>query len=213
MKKTTLSILFAFVFLASTAAARSNPAEITGGRFLITGGDEQPQNARLETAGFTATGFLGGRYSPWNDICKHDPNKCGLGKTFSVIPYPRVYLGGCIGDCFQFNRGTFEINGTTYQNAYYRGHFDFSQVSFQVPRTNRRKGSMTLRKPFSMTGRLQVCRESNIDRACPADKILYEGDLRGGGTLTVMGEMRVFDNGSRNYPYLFQKSFEYQFQR
>jgi len=213
MKKILLNFLLAFIFLAPTALAETFPAEITGGRFYITGGAEEPQNARLETENFTATGFLGGQYSPWNDICKYDPNKCRLGKTFSVIPYSRIDVGGCVGNCYQFNSGTFTINGTTYQNAYYRGHFNFNRVDFQVPRVVKRKGLVTLRKPFSMTGRLQVCQESNIDRNCPADKILYEGDFQGGGTLTVIGEIRIFDNGTTSYPYLFQRGFEYQFQR
>ena len=212
MKKLISSILLTVFFLFSTAAAQNAPVEITGGRIFIADGEEEPQNARIETANFTASGFLGGMYSPWNDICKYSPHKCALGKTFSVIPAPRVNVGGCIGSCYQFNYGTFTINGTTYHNAYYRGHFNFSQVDFQIPRIVRRKGFMNFRKPFSMTGHLQVCRESNIDRSCPADKILYEGDFQGGGTLIVTGVIKMFDNGTESYPYLFQKSFEYQFE-
>lgn len=210
--KIIFSILFTFVFLAASVSAQTSSVAITGGRLIITGGSqEEPGNARFETANFTAVGFLGGQYSPWNDICKSSPDRCSFGKTFRVPQYPLVYVGGCIGNCYQFTGGTFTINGTTYQNAYYRGQLSFSQVDFQIPRTVRRKGLMTFRKPFTMTGHLQVCQETNIDRDCPANKILYEGDLQGGGTLTATGTIRIFDNGTRSYPYLFQKSFEYQF--
>ena len=212
MRNIIFNVLFTFVFLFSVASAQTNPVQITGGRFFIKGGSEEPQNARLETANFTAIGFLGGQYSPWYDICKFDPNRCSFGKTFSVLPFPRVYLGGCIGECHQFVYGTFTTNGTTYQNSYYRGNFDFSRVDFQIPRMVKRKGLVTFRKPFSMTGHLQVCQETNIDRNCPADKILFDGDVEGEGTLTVTTEIKIFDTGTRSYPYLFQKSFEYQFE-
>lgn len=211
MQKIIFTVSFTFIFLFSTALAQTAPIQITGGKMFIQGGAEQPQNARIETANFTATGTLGGMYSPWNDICRYSPSSCAFGKTFSVIPYPRIDVGGCVGTCPQFNYGTFTINGTTYQNAYYRGHFNFSRVDFQIPRTVRRKGLMTFRKQFSMTGRLQVCQETNIDRQCPADKVLYEGDFQGGGTLTVTGEIKIYDNGITRYPYFSQKSFEYQF--
>lgn len=212
MQKLIFTVLLTLVSLVSTAQAQTTAVQITGGRIFISAGNEEPLNARIETANFTATGYLGGQYSPWHQICLTDPFGCGFGKTFSVIPYPRVDVGGCIGECHQFIRGTFAINGTTYQNAYYRGRFDFSRVDFRIPRTVRRKGLMSFRKPFTMTGHLQVCQETNIDRNCPADKILYEGDFQGGGTLTVTGEIRIFDNGTTTYPYFFRKGFEYQFQ-
>lgn len=211
MKKLIASILFTVVFLASTAAAQTNPTHITGGKFFITGNSqEDSENARIETANFTAVSNLGGFFSPWWAIC-NDPD-CRPGRSFTVITYPAVDIGGCAGDCNQFIRGTFAVNGTIYQNAYYRGRFNFSQVVFQIPKIARRKGLMTFRKPFTMDGHLQVCQISDINQPCPADKILFNGDVKGGGTLTVTGQFRVYDNGTGGIPFFLRRSFEYQFE-
>ena len=211
MKKLILSILLTVIFLFSTAAAQNAPVEITGGSILIDYSSEQvAPNTRIETANFTATGNLGGLYSPWSSICELP--SCRLGTTFAVIPYPRIDLGGCIGSCYQFTGGTFIQNGTTYEHAWYKGYFDFSRAEFQIPRFVRRKGSMRFTKPFSMTGHLQVCKVTNIDRACPADKILFEGEIKGEGILTVSKKIKVYDNGSSSIPYLHRWKFEYQFQ-
>jgi len=131
--------------------------------------------------------------------------------TFSIIPFPRLYIGGCVGYCNQFTGGTFTLNGTTYQLAYYEGYFDFSRVEFQIPRVARRKGLMTLKKPFSMAGHLKVCQVSMNLANCPADKILFDGDIKGEGTLTVTAQIRNLDTGTTIYPYLYPRSYEYQF--
>ena len=209
MKKVILSVLFTVVFLASTAAAQTNPVHITGGRFFITGGTQDSQNARIETENFTATGSLGGFYSPWWNICI-DPS-CRLGGSFSIFA-PQIDLGGCIGSCYQFITGDFTIGGVTYQNVYYRGLFSFPQVTFQIPKIARRKGFVRLQQPFTLNGRLQVCRVSNINQNCPADKILFAGDIKGEGSVTFTGEIRIFDNGTVRTPYLLRKSFDYQFE-
>lgn len=206
----------AFVVIFSVAAfAQTTSVQITSGRFFIKGGaNEEPNNAVLATDNFSAVSFLGGQYSPWFDICLLTPAACSFGQTFTVPRYPRVDLGGCIGDCHQFINGTFTINGTTYQNAYFRGYFDFSQESFLIPRTVRRKGTVTFRKPFTLTGFLQVCQETNIDRNCPNDKILFSGTVNGHGTLTVFMGIKISEAGRPNpYPYLSQQGFEYQFEQ
>ncbi len=211
MQKLILSLIFTFVFLFSNALAQTNPVQITGGRFFIKSGQNQDNsNARIETANFTASGILGGFNSPWFGICD-SPQRCRAGMTFSVIPFSRLYIGGCVGDCSQFTGGTFTLNGTTYQIAYYEGYFDFSRVEFQVPRVARRKGLITLRKPFSLAGHLKVCQVSMSLAACPADKILFDGDIKGEGILTVTGQIKVLDTGTIIYPYLYPSNYEYQF--
>jgi hypothetical protein len=195
--------------------AQSDAVQITGGRFFIKGisNGEEANNAVINTENFSAVSFLGGRYSPWYDICISTPTDCGFGKTITVPRYPRVDLGGCVGDCHQFINGTFTINGVTYQNAYFRGYFDFSQESFLIPKTVRRKGTTTFRKPFTLSGFLQVCSETNIDRNCPADKILFNGAVNGRGTLTATFIVKTTEIARPYpYPYLFQQSFEYQFE-
>lgn len=210
-----ISTAFLVVLFAANIFAQSNPVQINDGRFLINGysNGENPQNALIKTDVFSAVSSLGGRYSPWYDICITTPTECSFGQTINVPLYPRVDLGGCIGSCYQFVRGTFTINGTTYENAYFRGYFDFSQAQIFIPKSVRRKGTMTFRKPFTLSGFLEVCSETNIDRNCPADRILFSGNVAGRGTLTVTMSVRISELARPfPYPYLFQQSFEYQFE-
>lgn len=208
MKKIFTGIFLSLCLFAATALAQTTAVQITGGRLLITGGQEDSQNARIETENFTAISSLGGFYSPWWGICQLPD--CRPGTSFS-IPASMIYVGGCIGSCYQFIGGTFIINGVTYQNVYYRGNFNFSQVSFQIPKITRRKGSIRFQKPFTFDGHLQVCQVSDINQSCPADKILYSGEIKGAGILTVTGVIKSFDNGSAIIPYVLRKSFDYQF--
>ena len=209
MREVIFGFLFTFVFLYSTALAQTDPVQITGGRFLISGGQAESQNARIETANFTAISSLGGFYSPWYNICLLPD--CRMGTSFS-IPGSQIYVGGCVGSCYQFISGTFTINGVTYQNVYFRGNFNLPQVTFQIPKIARRKGLIRLSKPFTMDGRLQVCQVSDINQNCPADKILFVGDVKGEGTVAVTAEIKIFDNGTARIPYLLRKSFDYQFE-
>lgn len=210
MQKIILTILLALTFLSSNILAQNSAVQITGGRLIITGGQEDSQNARIETENFTATSSLGGFYSPWWNICQLP--SCRPGTSFS-IPASMIYVGGCIGSCYQFIGGTFIINGVTYHNVYYRGNFNFSQVSFQIPKITRRKGLIRFQKPFTFDGRLQVCQVSDINQSCPADKILYSGEIKGAGTVTMTGVIKTFDNGSAMVPYVMRKSFDYQFEQ
>lgn len=206
----TILILAAVLAFSFSAFSQTTTADITGGRFNIKGypNGEEPNNATILSESFSATSFLGGQYSPWFDICLTDP-KCGFGKTFTVPKYPTVALGGCAGDCSQFIGGTFTINGTTYTGVYFRGSFTFSQETFFIPRMSKRKGNMYFKKPFTLTGQLQVCEVNDFNANCPADKILFSGMVKGKGTLTAT--MKINSNSFR-YPYLLQQSFEYQFE-
>ncbi len=213
MKKVLTLIVIVFL---SAAAFSQTTADITGGRFFIKGyaNGEEPNNAIVQTDGFTATSFLGGQYSPWFDICITDYLRCSFGQTFTVPKYSNVSLGGCVGDCNQFVGGTFIINGTTYQNVFYRGYFNFERVSFLIPKMTRRKGTVVFRKPFTLSGQFQVCQVRDFDAPCPADKILFNGMVKGRGTLTATMNINVVERTtSYPVPYLFQKGFEYQFER
>jgi len=215
MKKLILVGLLLCGFLSVSAFAESLPLQITEGRFFIKGNQtEEAGNAWMKTPMFSASSYLGGDYSPWTDICKRTPKSCGFGKTFVVPERPDVNLGGCVG-CSgpQFPQGAFTIGEKTYQNAYFRGGFKFSRETFLIPKRVKRKGMVMFRKPFTMTGNLFVCQVSEINAPCPADKILFNGEVAGKGSLTVTTEIRVWDDGVSNYPYLFQKSFEYRFER
>lgn len=204
--------IFAFILLVSTLVFAES--EITNGRFFVTGyvNGETPQNATLGGNNFSATSAIGGQYSPWYDICIADPIRCSFGRSISVPKYPTFSIGGCIGDCTQFIGGNFTINGTTYQNAFYRGYFTFDQVGLFIPRMMRRKETVTFRKPFTIRGRLTVCQINDFNAPCPADKILFNDDIKGHGALTATFEIKSYQSPNYPIPYLFQKSFDYQFE-
>ncbi|HXG84874.1 MAG TPA: hypothetical protein VNI84_12700 [Pyrinomonadaceae bacterium] len=214
-------------FLSVNAFAETIPARITDGRFFISRingsypGDPN-FNAVIQTDKFTAASYLGGNYSPWNQICGSSAPDCRPGKTFAVPEtatansrYSTLFIGGCAGGCSgpQFAGGTFVINGVTYERAFFSGHFNFSRETFLIPRTIKRKGSMTFRKPFTMTGRLKVCSERDYERNCPADKILFDGEVAGRGNLIVTTQIKVADWSPKYSTYLQQQSIEYKFTR
>lgn len=211
MRKPILGFLFTTFFLAFTAQAQTNPVHITSGRIFLTNQYGSP-NVRLETANFTAVSNLNVPYSPWENVCPYEP-RCTPGKTIGVPSQNSdIDLGGCIGDCTQFVSGTFTINGTTYKNAYFDGYLNFPQVGIFIPRVAQRKGFLRLKNSFSMTGHLQVCEISNVQSPCPANRILYEGDIVGKGALTLTLELRMFYFGTTSTPFGWQKSFEYVFE-
>lgn len=216
MKKLFLVGFLLCGFLAVNAFAESVPVQITEGRFFIyrTNGSypgEPNYNAIIQTDKFSAASYLGGTYSPWNEICAS--LDCRPGKTFAVPEYPTVNIGGCVGGCSgaQFAFGTFVINGITYERAYFSGSLTFSRETFSIPRMLKRKGSVRFRKPFTMSGRVKVCSERDYEKDCPADKILFNGNIAGSGNLTVIMQIKAADWLPGNSTYLRQQSIEYQF--
>lgn len=213
MKNTLLLIMF--LAFGVCVFSQTPTVEITEGKFTITGhyNGETLNNATIKTDLFSATSSLGGQYSPWYDICITNVLGCAPGGSFTAPKYSRVSLGGCVGDCHQFIGGAFTIGGKTYEGVFYRGYFDFSRETFALPKMNRRKGTVVLRKPFTLTGQLQACEVIDFNNPCPADKILFNGAVRGKGTLIVTLTFKTAV-GLRDYPvpYLFQQSFEYRFE-
>jgi len=201
MRRMILGVLFTVVFLASTALAQTNPIQITGGRFFIKGSIEEPNNARIETANFTTFSRLGGVISAWSDICAEPI--CRGGGTFTVAPLSFIGLG-----TDQHRSGTITINGTTYENVFFEGYYNLSQVNFFIPKIARRKGLMEFRKPFTMTGRLKVCKVQMDSSPCSPANLLFDGDVQGHGTLTAAMRIAVYNN----LTYLQKQSFDYQFE-
>jgi len=215
MQKLILSLFFTFVFLFSNALAQTNPVQITGGRFFMKRGISETNNARIETANFTAVSRVSddGGNSVW-DVCSisSNPQFCRAGTSFSVPTFPTVQLGFC-GACSppQFPAGTFTINGTTYENVFFGGNFTFSTATFFFPRMVKRNGSWTNTEKFKMDGTFQVCRVAN-EFGCPPDKILFDGQITGHGTLTVTNSIKVADWTTPQYVFLLRDSIEYQFE-
>lgn len=217
MKRLFLILTAILLTVNFPAFAQTNTVPITGGRFFMQRGAQSLSNALIETANFTALSRLSDNAvtSVW-DICSSSSNPpfCKAGTTFSVPSFPTVQLGFC-GACNppQFPRGTFTIKGTTYENAYFRGQFQFSQATFLVAPMllAKRKGLVRFRKPFTMTGDLEVCRTADEFR-CPTENILFNGQISGRGTLTVTTKVRV-DSQISPRPFLVRESIEYKFEQ
>jgi len=220
MKKLSLIITTILLTVGSSAFAQTNAMPITGGRFFMQRGTQNLSNASIETAIFTAVSRVSdsgnGGGSVW-DICSitSNPMFCRAGTTFSVPNFPTIELGFC-GTCSpaQFPQGTFTINGTTYENAYFRGQFQFSQETFLVAPAflTKRKGFVRFRKPFTMTGNLQVCRTFN-EFGCSNENILFNGQITGHGTLTVTTKVSVYEQVFSLRPFLVRENIEYQFEQ
>lgn len=217
MKRLFLITVTILLTAGSFVFAQTNPVPITNGRFFMQRGVQDLTNARIETANFTAISWVNdsGGNSVW-DICSisSNPPFCLAGTTFSVPSFPGVHVGFC-GACSppQFPRGTFTINGTTYENAYFSGQFQFSQATFLVAPAflAKRKGFVRFRKPFTMTGNLQVCRTVN-DPSCRDENVVFNGQVTGHGTLTVTTKI-VVDTQISLRPFLVRESIEYQFEQ
>ena len=216
MKRHLLTLVTIIITVGSSTFAQTNAIPITGGRFFMQRGTQDISNAQIETANFTALSWLNdsGGNSVW-DICSTSSNPpfCKAGTTFSVPSFPTVEVGFC-GACSppQFPRGTFTINGATYENAYFSGQLQFSQATFSVTPVllAKRKGFVRFRKPFTMTGNLQVCRTVN-EFGCAGENILFNGQITGRSTLTVTTRIAVDEQISMR-PFLVRESIEYQFE-
>ncbi len=175
MRRMILGVLFTVVFLASTAPAQTTPVQITGGRLLIPGRTPPAGTAELISENFSSIGIINVSTTNWSGICMLP--ECRPGTTF-YIP-----SGFSISDLHP--RGNFTINGVTHNGAYYSGIINLGQHAFLIPRIARKKGLMFFTKPFTMSGMLSVCQVSDFSSGCPADKILFNGNISGHGTLTV----------------------------
>ncbi len=213
MQKLILTFLFTIACLSFNVSARTTSVEITGGRFSVFG----DEISRIETSLFTATGsFSEHSESVWYYICGGG-SFCRGGTTFR-LPFS-TRIGQNIGTFLPFSSGSFSINGVNYPNAYYsagRLYFADSPQSenllVTIPKnfSLRRKGTYRITRPFELLpSNFRVCEVSTIERGCPADKVLFDGQIRGRGTLTIT--LR-FLNQNPQMPQLIRKSFEYQFE-
>lgn len=215
MKRIFLILAITLLATCSLTFAQTNPVPITAGRFFMQTGVQDLTNAQIQTPNFSAVSWVRDtENSVWN-ICSisSNPPFCKFGTTFSVPSFPTVEVGFC-GACNppQFPRGTFTINGTTYENAYFSGQFQFSPASFLVAPAllAKRKGFVRFGKPFTMTGNLQVCRTVN-DPFCRPEDVVFNGQISGHGTLTVTTKI-VVDSQISPHPFLVRESIEYRFE-
>jgi hypothetical protein len=195
-------LLLLVAFLSLTVLAQSNSVQITGGKFDIPGGGNIIGTAVMQSNVFTSNSILGTSGSPWANVCRD--LDCRPGSAFSMPNSLQIGDNG-------HRIGSFTINGTTYQNVYFNGLFQFDPIRFQIPRIVRRKGLIFFREEFKMTGFFRVCRINDFTSGCPANDILFEGNIYGHGDLTVMMQVVQAPDYNGNRVYLKPLQFEYQF--
>lgn len=197
--------LAAFIWLGAVGAAQTTPVQINTGKFLINL-SFQPSTAEMESDVFKSTSLFRTNtpYNPWG-VCQE--LGCTPGSTFTVTN------GWAIMSDEQHRYGTFFIDGTHYPEAWFTGGMDVGRITFQIPRWIPRKGPVYLRKPFTMTGNLRVCRINDFASGCPADQILFWRQIAGHGTLTAKMKVKVNEGSPTSQIYLQPESFEYQFEQ
>lgn len=216
MKLTILSIITIIIACGTLCVAQEAAVPITGGRFFMERGVQNLSNATIETANFKAVSWVGASdQSVWN-ICSSssNPQFCRVGTSFNVPAFPIVEVGYC-GACNppQFPRGSFIINGRTYQDVYFSGQFQFSTSTFLASQMllAKRKGLVRFRSPFTMTGSMKVCRTVN-DLGCRDEDTIYDGQITGHGTLTVTTKIELGDWEVPYFLFLTRESIDYQFE-
>jgi hypothetical protein len=196
-------LLAAFLYVNVSISAQTGVVQITDGRFFI-GTGYQASTAEMRSAVFTSTSHFNTNTpsNPWG-VCQNFD--CKPGSTFTV-----PYVWAIMSD-EQHRFGTFTINGTTYEGVAFSGGLSVSRETFLIPRTIPRKGYLYLRSPFTLSGRLRVCQVSDFANGCPADKILFDRNVSGYGTLTVKMKVKVNEN-SKYQTYIQPENFQYQFE-
>lgn len=216
MRKLFLLTIAVFLTFSSLTFAQNSSESITGGRFLMENGNQNDFNARIETANFTITSYVNPNdNSVWN-ICSvgSNPPFCKVGTTFKVPTFPTVEVGFC-PSCSppQLRRGNFVLNGTTYQDVFFKGQLQFSTARFLVSPfiVAKRRGFARFTKPFTMTGNIQVCTAVN-DSGCVPGTTIYNGQISGRGTLRFVAKIQINETVSPR-PFLQRETIEYQFER
>lgn len=213
MRRISLVVSILTLVLSSTAFAQEAPMPIKDGRFFIQRGINNPTNARIQTDIFEAVSSMHYYDSEYFNVCtlSSNPSFCLAGSSFNVPTYPMVMIGEQGYGSPQFPFGTFTLKGLGYPHVWYFGQFEFSTSSFVVPRMLRRGRQLLFSRPFSMTGRLQVCRAVPLEPFCSGNDVVYDGTVAGHGTLTVTLNV-VSDFEVMPSLFAYGQSIDYQFE-
>lgn len=208
MKRQIAKVFFAQLFVLTFALAmfaQTNPVQIIGGRIFVS---PTQNSARIETSNFTAVGNVDWGLSAFGTSCPLGTSTCQPGTTFLAPEGGIFHLGE---NYFRGLNSSFTINGTTYQNVYFKGETTFERVSFTTPKSfaYNKKRLITLKKPFAYSTQMLVCQVSVTGAPCPANQLLFDGTLQGHGTLTLTLQTRLYPTYGTRYQI---KSYDYQFE-
>jgi len=192
--------IFAFVLLISMPVfPQAQAANITSGTMFISVSGNNSSRLELNSNGFSSSGnILHIQKTTWYSNCNFPD--CQPGTNFTT---PSAFTFSDMQE-----RGNFTINGTTHENVWYEGGLDFTDETFLIPRIARRKGLIFFQGKFQMNGTIRVCQINPFASGCPADKIIYEGNIAGHGKLIV----RLRSKLSPPYHWFRAENYEYQFE-
>lgn len=213
MGRILLAASIFILVLSSQAFAQKTPIEIRNGRFFIQRGIIDPANARIKTDAFEAISSMIYNESEFFNVCtlSSNPSFCRAGSIFNVPTAPEVPIGDQGPGSPQFASGPFTLNGVTYPHVWYFGQFTFSTSTFVVPRMLRRGRFLLFSRPFTMTGRLQVCSAVTSPPFCAGNSVMYDSMVTGHGTLTVTLRT-VSDFEVMPTLFAYGQSVDYQFE-
>lgn len=192
--------IFAFVLLISTSVfAQSLSVNISGGVMFISVSGNETSRLELNSNVFSSSGnIIRISTTNWSSNCNYPD--CQPGTTF-ITP--------C---CFNFydmhERGNFTVNGTTHENVWYQGTMDFTRETFLIPRITRRKGLLFFQGKFQMNGIVLICQINSFVGGCPADKIIFQGNIAGHGKMIV----RLRSKLTPPYHWFRAENYEYRFE-
>jgi hypothetical protein len=210
------SYIFAIILFAQIASfAQSDPITVTGGRLGVF----DDTVSTIETPLFSAKGSIPEHSeSVWYWVC-HAGDGCNGGTTFR-LPFS-TGIGQNIGTALPFESGDFTIGGQTFQNVFYMGRLIFAEplaeeLSVTIPRVfnQRRKGTQRIFRPFTLlpTSKITACRVSMLSGSCPADQLLFDGNIQGKGTIVITLRVNNQNPEAVNASRLIRKTFEYRFE-
>lgn len=180
----------AFLLLAVTPSVKADPIEVTSGSLTVPGLLRAPQYS-----------FAGQNFS----VTGHgsDPGaapSCSPCTSGDLISLNSVFAGSSLG------LGSLTANGTTFNNLFFVGLFEFTGGTILVPAgiTN-----ISITAPFTFAGNLAACPLEAGGPDCPASKQIFSAQFVGQGIATL--QLRFsFTNANGASVYDFQ-SVTYNF--
>lgn len=204
--KILLLLIATFSFSASIYA-QSKPVQITGGKIFVRRAGTYNEQTQLISPNFTSVGTIVRiEKTNWYVLCS-DPS-CQPGTTFTSVGGSNISFD--IRDVHP--RGDFTINGVTHENVFYSGYIQFDRHEFLIPRTARKKSLMSFQAPFKLNGSLLVCKRDTFASGCPADELIYEGNITGHGTMIIRMRVKYSEVFGQMRTYLNPENFEYRFE-
>jgi hypothetical protein len=161
-----LITLSAFLFLVITPSVKADPIVVTSGSLTVPGNLREPQYS-----------FSGQNFS-----------LTGQGREFGNAPgcFPcvsgdSINLGSVFSDS-SLGLGSLTVNGTTFDDLFFQGLFEFTAGTITVPAT---LTDVSITAPFTFAGSLFACPLELGGPDCTPAKQIFSAQLIGQGFVTL----------------------------